>query len=76
MRDQVRENTAPAPKEAVEQPILWKLVIMRSRGGMGKYRNFRAVQWLKLHTPNAGALGSVPCQGTKILCAVRHNEEK
>ena len=43
---------------------------------MGKYRNFRAVQGLKLHTPNAGALGSIPCQGTKILCAVRHNEEK
>ena len=34
------------------------------------------VQWLKLYTPSAGALGSIPCQATKILCAMRHNEKK
>ena len=25
-----------------------------------------AVQWLRLHTPNAGGTGSIPGQGTKI----------
>ena len=34
------------------------------------------VQWLKLYTHSAGALGSIPCQATKILCAMRHNEKK
>ena len=27
------------------------------------------VQWLRLHTPNAGGRGSIPGQGTKILHA-------
>ena len=28
------------------------------------------VEWLRLHPFNAGGTGSVPGQGTKILCAV------
>ena len=27
---------------------------------------FLAVQWLRLHTPNAGDMGSIPGQETKI----------
>ena len=27
---------------------------------------FLAVQWLRLYTPNAGDMGSIPGQGTKI----------
>ena len=48
------------------------------------------VQWLRLHAPNAGALGSIPAQGTrshmlqlknphvavKILCATRPSAAK
>ena len=29
------------------------------------------VQWLRLHTGNAGSMGSIPGQGTKILHAVQ-----
>ena len=29
------------------------------------------VQWLRLHAPNAGGLGSIPGQGTKIPFAIR-----
>ena len=29
------------------------------------------VQWLRLNASNAGAVGSIPGQVTKILCAVR-----
>ena len=28
-------------------------------------RGFPVVQWLRLHTPNAGGLGSIPGQGTR-----------
>ena len=28
-------------------------------------RTPRVVQWLRLHTPNAGGLGSIPAQGTR-----------
>ena len=27
------------------------------------------VQWLRLHAPNTGGMGSIPGQGTKIPCA-------
>ena len=30
------------------------------------HRASLAVQWLRLHTSNAGAMGSIPGQGTKI----------
>ena len=30
------------------------------------------VQWLRLHASNAGAAGSIPGQGTRILHAVQH----
>ena len=29
------------------------------------------VQWLRLHAPTAGVMGSIPGQGTKILHAVQ-----
>ena len=32
------------------------------------------VQWLRLHTPTAGAAGSIPGQGTKILHAVQEKK--
>ena len=35
-----------------------------------------AVQWLKLHTPSAGGMGSVPGRGTKILHAARSGQKK
>ena len=30
------------------------------------------VQWLRLHAPNAGYLGSIPCQGTRsyMMCGM------
>ena len=34
------------------------------------------VQWLRLHTPNAGGTSSVPCQGTKIPHAMWGSQEK
>ena len=33
------------------------------------------VQWLRLHTPNTGDLGSILGQGNKILHAVQHGQE-
>ena len=36
-------------------------------------RSSLAVQCLRLHVPNAGGMGSVPSQGTKILRVVRCN---
>ena len=35
-----------------------------------------AVQWLRLHTPNAGDTDSIPGQGTKILHAAWHGPKK
>ena len=35
-----------------------------------------AVQWLRLHTSSAGGLGSIPGQGTKILCAAWRGRNK
>ena len=34
------------------------------------------VQWLRLCFPNAGGLGSVPCQGTKIPHVILHSQKK
>ena len=34
------------------------------------------IQWLKLHASNAGGTGSHLGQGTKILSAVQHGQEK
>ena len=34
------------------------------------------VQWLRLHSPNAGGLGSIPSQGTKVLHAVWPKERE
>ena len=34
------------------------------------------VQWLRLHASNAGGTGSNLGQGTKILSAVQHSQEK
>ena len=33
-------------------------------------------QWLRFHTPNAVALGSIPGQGTKILHTTWHGSKK
>ena len=35
-----------------------------------------AVQWLRLHAPNAEGMGSIPGRGTKILHATWHNQKK
>ena len=35
-----------------------------------------AVQWLRLHASNAGGMGSIPVEGTKILQAVQHSQKK
>ena len=35
-----------------------------------------AVQWLRLHAPNAGAMCSNPGQGTKIPHATRRSQQK
>ena len=29
-------------------------------------KDFPVIQWLRLHTPNAGGLGSIPSQGTRF----------
>ena len=34
------------------------------------------VQWLRLHTPNTGGMGSIPGQGTKILHAAAKKLKK
>ena len=34
------------------------------------------VQWLRLHTCNAGDMGLIPGQGTKILNAARCSQKK
>ena len=33
------------------------------------------VKWLRLHTSNAGAAGSIPGRGTKIPHALRHGQK-
>ena len=45
------------------------------------YRNNRrgtslAVQWLRLRAPNAGGMGWIPGQGTKIPHATQHGQKK
>ena len=42
------------------------------RGSERPSRTSLAVQWLRLHTCNAGVAGSIPGQGTKIPHAARH----
>ena len=37
--------------------------------------NSLSVQWLGLHAPTAGGMGSIPGQGTKILQAVQHGQK-
>ena len=37
---------------------------------------FLVVQWLRLHAPNAGGMGSNPGQGTKILHDTWYNQNK
>ena len=37
---------------------------------------FLAVQWLRLRASNAGGVGSIPGQGTKILLATWHSQKK
>ena len=34
------------------------------------------VQWLRLHTSNAGGMGSIPGWGTKIPCATQQKKKK
>ena len=34
------------------------------------------VQWLRLHTPNAGGMGSIPGQGTRISHAAQHAKNR
>ena len=41
-----------------------------------KAGNFLAVQWLRLHTSNAGDKGSIPKQGTKIPHAMHYGQKK
>jgi len=36
---------------------------------------FLVVQWIRLHAPNAGGLGSIPGQGTKISCATQSKKK-
>ena len=36
----------------------------------------QAVQWLKLHTPKAGSMGSIPGWGTKILHAAQRSKKE
>ena len=38
-------------------------------------RTFLVVQWLRLRASNAGAVGSIPSWGTKILHAEQHSQE-
>ena len=34
------------------------------------------VHWLRLHASSAGGMGSVPGQGTKILCAMQCSQKR
>ena len=43
---------------------------------MERFGTSLVVQWLRLHAPNAGGMGSIPGLGTKILRAPRHSKEK
>ena len=38
-------------------------------------RTFLVVQWLRLRASNAGAVGSIPSWGTKILHAEQYSQE-
>jgi len=40
---------------------------LRDNVKMGSLGTSLAVQWLRLHAPTAGGIGSIPGQGTKIL---------
>ena len=35
-----------------------------------------AVQWLRLCAPNAGGMGSIPGQGTKVRHAPQHSQKE
>ena len=44
-----------------EKDVIWNLIFKKQTLGTSL-----AVQWLRLCTPNAGGMGSIPGQGTKI----------
>ena len=54
------------PYHLVKQPLSLYLQVSPSI----KKGSFLVVQWLRLHAPNAGDVGLIPGQGTKILCDV------
>ena len=43
--------------------VMWKVRVLREYEGLG---TSLVVQWLRLPTPNAGGLGSIPGQGTRL----------
>ena len=44
--------------------------------GTEMFRTSLVIQWLRLWAPNAGGLGSIPGQGTKIPWAIWHSQKK
>ena len=55
------------------RPKVWRRNLP-SRGQIT--RTSLVVQWLKLHSPNAGDMDSIPGQGTKIPYATQHGVKK
>ena len=52
--------------------VKWEMIYSKIRKNKGRLRRKRinfgtslVVHWLRLHTPNAGALGSIPSQGIR-----------
>lgn len=42
----------------------------------GRFGDFLAIQWFRLHASTAGSTGSIPGQGTKILQTSKHGQKK
>ena len=53
-----------------------ELYAIRITSQLRCYRDFLAVQWLRLHPPNARGTGLIPDWGTKIPQAAWHGQKK
>ena len=54
--------------------IIMNLIIILPRLNNYKRQTSLAIQWLRPHTFNAGGMGSIPGQGTKVLHAAWHGQ--
>ena len=54
----------------------WVIMEVIQKNWLKDVGTFLAVQWLKLHTSNAGGTGSIPGWGTKISYAMQQGKKK